>query len=254
MGISPRPCRRQIQKETFRFFLLFTSHSSCVQFTVRVSSLSISPLILLKLPSRQLDPSVRQRSKWRETARGTNFWHANDSANSFRQGFECRGTVLSRRAIAWENLLRASRRSGPLSTNPLEASLQPSSVSSLKSNDAPRKKYIKFTLFIPVGIASTAPVSHLFVFTVRRGRRNGFTALRLLRRGEPCEPVATVSITRTAKRTKRRRPNGRPSIRLKCCAGGRAPKTRLRPITATFSGARLTRSPAHHPLRHKYVT
>ena len=37
------------------------------------------------------------------------------------QGFECRGTVLSQRATAWENLLRATRRTGPLVTNPLEA-------------------------------------------------------------------------------------------------------------------------------------
>lgn len=36
------------------------------------------------------------------------------------QGFECRGTALARRATAWENLLRATRRTGPLSTNPLE--------------------------------------------------------------------------------------------------------------------------------------
>jgi hypothetical protein len=55
------------------------------------------------------------------------------------KGFECRGTVLSRRAVAWENLLRASQRAGPLSTNPLESTAG-TSTSSLKSNDAPRKK------------------------------------------------------------------------------------------------------------------
>ncbi|KZS03479.1 Protein dispatched [Daphnia magna] len=54
-------------------------------------------------------------------------------------GFECRGTVLSRRAVAWENLLRASQRAGPLSINPLE-STGTSASSSLKSNEAPRKK------------------------------------------------------------------------------------------------------------------
>ncbi len=37
------------------------------------------------------------------------------------KGFECRGTVLARRATAWENLLRATRSSGPFNTNPLEA-------------------------------------------------------------------------------------------------------------------------------------
>jgi hypothetical protein len=58
------------------------------------------------------------------------------------KGFECRGTALSRRAVAWENLLRASQPAGPLSTNPLESTVAAgtSAVSSLKSNDTPRKK------------------------------------------------------------------------------------------------------------------
>jgi hypothetical protein len=59
------------------------------------------------------------------------------------KGFECRGTTLSRRAVAWENLLRASQPAGPLSTNPLESTVAAagtSAVSSLKSNDTPRKK------------------------------------------------------------------------------------------------------------------
>ncbi|KAG7174801.1 protein dispatched homolog 1-like isoform X2 [Homarus americanus] len=34
-------------------------------------------------------------------------------------GFESRGTVISQRAVAWENLLDASRPSGPLGVNPL---------------------------------------------------------------------------------------------------------------------------------------
>ncbi|EFX72150.1 hypothetical protein DAPPUDRAFT_10357, partial [Daphnia pulex] len=58
-------------------------------------------------------------------------------------GFECRGTALSRRAVAWENLLRASQPAGPLSTNPLESTAAgvTSAVSWLKSNDdTPRKK------------------------------------------------------------------------------------------------------------------
>ena len=46
------------------------------------------------------------------------------------QGFECRGTVLAKRATAWENLLRATRPTGPLSTNPLE---RPSSAPSAAS-------------------------------------------------------------------------------------------------------------------------
>lgn len=34
------------------------------------------------------------------------------------QGFVARGTTVSRRAVAWENLLDASRYHGPLSVNP----------------------------------------------------------------------------------------------------------------------------------------
>ena len=60
-------------------------------------------------------------------------WLATMSTSSLtstlnKKGFECRGTVLSQRATAWENLLRATRRSGPLSTNPLEAVVPPKSV------------------------------------------------------------------------------------------------------------------------------
>ena len=37
------------------------------------------------------------------------------------QGFETRGTVISRRLISWENLLESVSHVGPLTTNPLEA-------------------------------------------------------------------------------------------------------------------------------------
>ena len=60
-----------------------------------------------------------------------------------KKGFECRGTKLALRATAWENLLRATRRTGPLTTNPLEASLSklPSLFSSSKNAATQKKKW-----------------------------------------------------------------------------------------------------------------
>jgi hypothetical protein len=48
------------------------------------------------------------------------------------QGFETRGTVISRRLTAWENLLEAVSHIGPLTTNPLEARGMISRVSSVE--------------------------------------------------------------------------------------------------------------------------
>ena len=96
-----------------------------------------------------------------------------------------------------------------------------------------------------IGLLLTCPVFHQFyvcwflpgirLITIRQ--RRWVWAQRPLKKNKfqrihgtwtpsswgPCEPAAT---TTTAGKTKRQRPNGRPSIRWKYYADGRAPKTR----------------------------
>ena len=56
------------------------------------------------------------------------------------QGFETRGTIISRRLTAWENLLEAVSHVGPLTTNPLEARGMVNRVSIIDASEILEKK------------------------------------------------------------------------------------------------------------------
>ena len=55
------------------------------------------------------------------------------------QGFETRGTEISRRLTAWENLLDSVSHVGPLTTNPIEAKGMMLSRSKRSANDSSKR-------------------------------------------------------------------------------------------------------------------